>query len=122
MARAAGRLAGRWLPVAKSAANTAKAEATKRAARAGDQWVPAARRSGSFVKHVLPAVAKPIHSLWHQVLGFIFLAVAASGVWKIWSKRDTIELVPLVGVLILVIVMAAYGIASIRKSRRISRS
>jgi hypothetical protein len=29
-----------------------------------------------FLKHVVPAIAKPIRSLWNEVIGFIFLCFA----------------------------------------------
>jgi uncharacterized membrane protein YraQ (UPF0718 family) len=126
MARGAGRLVGRWLPVAKSAVNTAKSEASRRSTKAasdlGAQWIPAARTSGRFVKHVLPAAVKPLHALWHQVLGFIFLAIAALGAFKVWRNEGQIAPAIFALAIVLIIVAAAYGISSIRKSQRISRS
>jgi uncharacterized membrane protein YraQ (UPF0718 family) len=133
MARGAGRLVGRWLPVAKSAVNTAKSEASKLSGEAkqrsskaasdlGAQWIPAARTSGRFVKHVLPAAVKPLHALWHQVLGFIFLAIAALGAFKVWRNEGHIAPAIFALAIVLIVVAAAYGISSIRKSQRISRS
>jgi uncharacterized membrane protein YhdT len=122
MARAAGRLAGRWLPVAKTAMNTARSEATKQSGELKAQWIPAARQSGKFVKHVLPAAVKPLHALWHQILGFMFLVFAGTVAWKIWRNEAAIALPLLIIALVFVVVMAAYGISSLRKSRRISRS
>lgn len=86
------------------------------------QWAPTAKQSGSFLKHVMPAVVKPIHSLWHEILAFLFLAVAGLCAWKIWRTADTARVGETVLVSIFAIVMAAYGISSYRKSRRISRS
>lgn len=111
MARAAGRLAGRWLPVAK-----------KQSGKLAQQWVPAAKQSGSFVKHVLPAAVKPLHSLWHEILGFVFLGLAAVAVWKVWRNPGTLPPAQLALVVIFIVVTAGYGISSVRKSRRISRS
>jgi hypothetical protein len=140
MARAAGRFAGRWLPVAKSAVNTAKSEASKLSGAAsqrsgaaanrsgkfasdlGAQWIPAARTSGRFVKHVLPAAVKPIHALWHQLLGFLFLIFAGVGAWKVWRNQGNIDPAIFAVAIVFIIVMAAYGISSLRKSQRISRS
>jgi hypothetical protein len=110
MARAAARLAKKWLPVAKQTSQRAK------------DWMPTARQSGSFVKHVLPAAVKPIHSLWHEILGFTFLVFAGIGGWKIWRHPGAMPPVQLAIVLIFILVMAGYGISSIRKARRISRS
>ncbi len=115
-ARAAGRVAGRWLPKARTAATSAGAKSQ------AAQFAPVARRSGQFVKHVLPAVIKPMHSLWHEILGFTFLVFAAIGLWKIWRHTGPMPPVQLAIVVVFVVVMAAYGISSIRKSRRITRS
>jgi hypothetical protein len=111
MARAAGRLAGRWLPVAK-----------QQSGKIGKQWVPAAKQSGEFVKHVLPAAVKPLHSLWHEVLGFIFLVFAGLGAWRVWRHSGDMAPAQFILVVIFIAVMAAYGISSVRKARRISRS
>ena len=114
MARAAGRIAGRMMrgaaPVAAQSTRVAK------------DWMPTARQSGQFVKHVVPAAVKPLHSLWHEIIGFIFLAVAGSGAWKIYRHSGTISPVMLALAVVLIGVTAGYGISSIRKSRKISRS
>jgi hypothetical protein len=111
MARAAGRLAGRWLPVAK-----------RQSGKLAEQWVPTAKQSGNFVKHVLPAAVKPLHSLWHDILGFTFLAVAALVIWGVWRRRGGLEPGQLVLAIIFIVIMVGYGVSSLRKSRRISRS
>jgi hypothetical protein len=33
----------------------------------------AARHGAQFVKHVVPAVAKPARILWNEIIGFLFL-------------------------------------------------
>jgi heme A synthase len=111
MARAAGRLAGRWLPVAR-----------KQTGRLADQWVPAAKQSGAFVRHVLPAAVKPLHSLWHDILGFLFLVLAGLAAWKVWRTPDKLPPAQLALVVVFIVVLIGYGVSSIRKSRRISRS
>jgi hypothetical protein len=115
MARAAGRLAGRWLPVARSVAR-------KQSSTLATQWGPAAKQSGEFVKHVVPAAVKPLHALWHQVLGFVFLVFAGLAAWKVWRTEGTIAPPMFVIAIVFILVMAAYGISSIVKSNRISRS
>jgi hypothetical protein len=115
MARAAGRMACKWLPVARSVAR-------KQSSTLATQWVPAAKQSGRFVKHVVPAAVKPLHSLWHQVLGFIFLVLAGLVAFKIWRSETPIEPLALTMYVVFAVVMAAYGISSIVKSNRISRS
>ena len=102
--RAAGRVAG------------------KMARKAGKQWAPVVRNSGSFVKHIVPAAAKPLHSLWHEFLGFIFLLIAGAGAFKMWRQAATTSPIMMALAGFLVLVTAGYGIASIVKARRISRS
>jgi hypothetical protein len=120
MARAAGRLAARWLPVAKSAVRSAAKTVENHQSSKG--WIPTARQSGQFVKHVVPAAVKPLHALWHQCLGFMFLVFAVLGAWKIWRNEQTIAPPMFAIAIVFVAVMAGYGISSILKAHRISRS
>lgn len=114
MARAAGRLARKWLPHAKRTGKVVKESAK--------QWAPTAKQSGMFVRHVLPAAVKPIHSLWHELIGFAFLVFAGIAAFKVWQHPGVLPPIQLAIVGIFVIVMAGYGISSVRKARRISRS
>jgi nitrate reductase NapE component len=59
-----------------------------------------------LVRHIVPAVVKPARTLWHEVIGFLFLALAA---------------IPIPSGLF-VTIMAGYGISSFRRARKISRS
>ncbi|HVY93886.1 MAG TPA: hypothetical protein VHA14_14095 [Bryobacteraceae bacterium] len=102
--RAAGRVAG------KMARNAAKG------------WVPAAKNSGRFVKHVVPAAVKPIHSLWHEVLGFVFLMFSGVAAYRMWQDRADMPPVKFIMISVFVLVTLGYGISSILKARRISRS
>jgi hypothetical protein len=81
-----------------------------------------AQHAGKFVKHVLPAAVKPVHSLWHEVIGFVFLAIAASAAWYVFRHAATMGLLHLIIVIPIVVVPAGYGISSFLKARRISRS
>jgi hypothetical protein len=80
------------------------------------------KQAGKFVKHVLPAAVKPVHSLWHEVIGFIFLAVAALAISYVIRKFATLGFGRLVIIIPLIVVTAVYGISSFLKARRISRS
>lgn len=102
--RAAGRVAG------------------KMAREAGKEWMPAVRNSGTFVKHVVPAAVKPLHSLWHEFLGFIFLLFAGVAGFRMWKEAGKMSPIKFAMIGIFVVVMAGYGVASILKARRISRS
>jgi len=80
------------------------------------------RQGGVFLRHVVPAIVKPIHALWNEVIGFLFLAFGVIfGIRTaryIWS-HDTMRAV-IAGVC--TAIMAWYGITSFRKARNISRS
>ena len=92
------------------------------ARNAGKEWMPVVRNSGTFVKHVVPAAVKPLHALWHELLGLIFLLIAAAGAFKMWREAAKTSPVMMVLAGFLVLVTASYGISSILKARRISRS
>jgi succinate dehydrogenase hydrophobic anchor subunit len=81
-----------------------------------------ARSAGKFVKHVLPAAVKPIHSLWHEILGFIFLVFAVGGVWGIIRHTSAQTPMRLFILIVFIVVMAVYSVSSFLKARNISRS
>jgi hypothetical protein len=81
-----------------------------------------ARQAGKFVKHVAPAAFKPIHSLWHEVIGFIFLTFAGLAAWKVIRNAETMGPIQLVIVVPFIAVLACYGVSSFLKARRITRS
>ena len=81
-----------------------------------------AKQAGKFVKHVLPAALKPVHSLWHEILGFVFLVFAGTASWKVIHNQDTLGPVQLAILILFIVVMAVYGVSSFLKARRISRS
>jgi hypothetical protein len=92
----------------------------------------AIRQSGKFIRHIAPAVVKPIHSLWNQVVGFFFLCFAAAfgvGTYRYYriylhdSPAERLQDIPrIVGSAAVGLVMAAFGVAAFLKARRISRS
>jgi hypothetical protein len=80
-----------------------------------------------LVRHIVPAVVRPVHTLWHEVIGFLFLALATipipSGI-RTMRELETGKggLVRLVFTVAFVVIMAGYGISSFRRARKISRS
>ena len=90
-----------------------------------DEVVPhkhLARQAGKFVKHVVPAAIKPVHSLWHEILGFIFLVFALSLCANLVHTRNSMGPLKLVLIVPLILLSLGYGISSFLKARRISRS
>jgi hypothetical protein len=75
-----------------------------------------------FLHHIIPAIVKPAHALWNEVIGFIFLCLG--GIFGFYAVRyclrgDTFRMV-VAGIAALV--MAWYGVDGFLRSRRISRS
>jgi hypothetical protein len=81
-----------------------------------------ARQAGKFVKHVVPAAVKPVHTLWHEILSFIFLAFALSLIGNLIHNRATLDPLKLILIVPLILLSGGYGISSFLKARRISRS
>jgi hypothetical protein len=87
-----------------------------------------ARHGREFVRHVVPAVVKPARTLWHEVIGFLFLSMSVifgfSGARYYMREFDgsmkSIVYVTMAG--FLTVLMGGYGISSFLRARRISRS
>jgi len=80
-----------------------------------------------LVRHIVPAVVKPARTLWHEVIGFLFLALAAIPIPSgLRALRDVDagggSVVRLILTVAFVTIMAGYGISSFRRARKISRS
>jgi hypothetical protein len=80
-----------------------------------------------FLHHVVPAAVRPVHSLWHEIIGFLFIVlgvfIGGYGV-RTWShySGDASEFLRIALSSCFALVMAAFGISSFRKARKISRS
>jgi len=80
-----------------------------------------------FIRHVLPAVIKPARTLWNEVIGFVFIALA---VWAAPSalraarefKGDSEGFLRLGLIGVFEGVMLWFGISSFLRARKISRS
>jgi hypothetical protein len=92
----------------------------------------AVRHSRAFLDHIVPAVIKPAHTLWNEVIGFLFICLAVMfGFGTVRSFLDFTKAAPdaatgfllrvVVGVFCTAIVLY-YGISSFLRARRISRS
>ncbi len=74
-----------------------------------------------LVKHILPAVWKPIHSLWNEVIGFLFLCLAIIfGFQAVRHLREHDWRVYLAFPVILLLLW--FGIDAFLRARKISRS
>ena len=80
-----------------------------------------------LMKHLLPAIWKPIHSLWHEVIAFVFLSLAIwGGFWAVRHLRYFGDTRTDQGKVYLVFagtaVLLWYGVDGFRRARKISRS
>jgi hypothetical protein len=92
----------------------------------------AVRQGGKFLQHIVPAIVKPMHSLWNEVVGFFFLCFAAVfgfrtiTYYRIFTQAPSAaafgELTRVVVTAFFAVVMAAFGISAFLRARKISRS
>ncbi len=80
-----------------------------------------------FLKHVVPAVMKPARTLWHEIIGFLFLCVAILFLFSGFRYVREFDGTPgsilrIAMVAFCVCLMGYYGVTSFLRARRISRS
>ena len=80
-----------------------------------------------FLSHVIPGIVRPLHALWNEVFGFLFLVFAALCAYYVFKgvqafAGDVEGLVHIVFPALFGVVMAYFGISSFLRARRISRS
>lgn len=81
---------------------------------------------------MIPAIVKPMHSLWNEVIGFFFLCFAAVfgfrtiTYYRIYAQAPPAaafgELMRVVVTAFFGVVMAGFGISAFLRARKISRS
>jgi hypothetical protein len=82
---------------------------------------------GRFVEHVVPGVVRPLRVLWNEIIGFVFLCLAA---WAVPSAIRNLRGLQTgqggMGRVVLSLaffgLMTYFGITSFLRARRISRS
>ena len=83
------------------------------------RWIHKGRE---FLKYVVPAVLKPAHILWNEVIGFLFLCLAVifgfNGV-RAYLNHEGARLLLAAPI---TLIMAWFAVASFLKARKISRS
>jgi hypothetical protein len=92
----------------------------------------AARHGREFVRHVVPAVAKPARTLWNEFIAFLFFCLAVPFGFrtvllaKAYAKAAPADafgdLVRLVIAGLFTLVMLGFGLSSYLRARKISRS
>ncbi len=82
----------------------------------------AVQQGRAFIKHVVPAVIKPVHSLWHQVIGFLFFSFGIIFGFKAFHYYRSGEGVQFFVAAACTLIMLGYGASSFLRARKISRS
>jgi len=80
-----------------------------------------------FLGFVVPAVLKPARTLWHELVGFVFVSMAIAFVFSGFRAIRQFDgspaaVVRLAMLAIGVCLLGGYGISSFLRARRISRS
>ncbi|MGA3188899.1 MAG: hypothetical protein ABSF22_17475 [Bryobacteraceae bacterium] len=80
-----------------------------------------------FLGHVLPGIIRPMHALWNEVIGFIFIVLAAWAAPSAWRNIRLVngnsETFFKAGISVgFALLMAYFGISSFLKARKITRS
>jgi hypothetical protein len=73
-----------------------------------------------FIGHVMPSIIRPIHILWNQVIGFLFIVLASVFGYRVIRGKESAGL-QFVGAAF-VLLIAWYGVSSFWKARKISKS
>ncbi len=81
----------------------------------------------SLYGHVMPRVIRPLHALWNEVIGFLFIVFAVvAGFYVVRAVRafegDIESLVRILLPALFGLLMAYFGITSFLRARKISRS
>ena len=75
-----------------------------------------------FLGHVVPGIIKPVHALWNEVIGFLFLCIAT--VFGFQAVRSAMhhELFRTLLAGFCTLLLGWYGVSSFLRARKISRS
>jgi hypothetical protein len=73
-----------------------------------------------FVQHVIPGVIRPIHIVWNQAIGFVFIVLAIVFGFRVVRGKEPLGMQVVAGLFVLLI--AWFGISSFWKARKISKS
>jgi hypothetical protein len=75
-----------------------------------------------FLDHVIPRVIRPLHILWNQVIGFVFIVLALlpvpSAIRNFGQDGNGMRLVLTIP---FVLIMGWFGISSFWRARKISK-
>jgi hypothetical protein len=73
-----------------------------------------------FLDHVIPGVIRPIHIVWNQAIGFVFIVLAIVFGFRVVRGHEPVGIQIVGGLFVLLI--AWFGVSSFWKARKISKS
>jgi hypothetical protein len=73
-----------------------------------------------FYQHVIPGIIRPIHIVWNQAIGFVFIVLAVVFGVRVVRGHEPLGIQVVAGLFVLLI--AWFGISSFWKARKISKS
>ena len=84
-------------------------------------------RGRQFLHHVLPAIIRPLRVMWNQIIGFLFLVLAASaiprGVKSVREFDGNLEgFFRLLLTSLFIATMAGFGVYSFWRARKAAKS
>ena len=82
---------------------------------------------GLFLSHVIPGIIRPMHILWNEVIGFVFLVLAVvfiAGAIRAYRAltQEEVTIGKILLLSLLPALMLYFGVTSFLKARKISRS
>jgi hypothetical protein len=80
-----------------------------------------------FIHHVMPGVVRPLHVLWNQVIGFLFVVLGLMPIpFAVRNVRDyqgnAESFLRVAFSVVFTVVMLCFGVSSFLRARKISRS
>lgn len=79
-----------------------------------------------FVRHVVPALIKPVRILWNEIIGFIFLAIGIMVSFSTWRNFHGGQAAGNPLILMMgggfALMLLYFGWSSFRRAKKISRS
>ena len=80
-----------------------------------------------FFSSVIPGIVRPLHILWNEMLGSIFLVFAFALIrptWKAWQTLDAdpAKLIRLILSVFFLLVMAGFGVHAFWRARKLGRT
>jgi len=80
-----------------------------------------------FMTHVIPGIIKPLHILWNEMIGFVFICIAIIATPSVYRKvaafsGEAEQLGLIVLGLFFLIPMYGFGISSFWRARKLKKS